>query len=91
MKPMIGQNKNKENTAEPNPKKPIYDQINWEWIEHIRTLSVPEKNRIAFEMAEFALTQKRLILADQNPDWTEEQVDYEAKRQVFGVSKEDFQ
>lgn len=53
-------------------------------LQGIRRMTVPEKNRQAFAAAEFALQQKRLILARENPDWTREKVDREARRQVYG-------
>jgi hypothetical protein len=34
--------------------------------------------------ADFAPNQKRLILAEEHPDWPGEEVDLEARRQVFG-------
>ena len=58
--------------------------INWGQIKAIRRMSVDEKNRMAFEAAEFALSQKRLLLAEENPDWPEEQVTAEARRLVYG-------
>lgn len=50
----------------------------------IREMSVAQKNRQAFSAAAFALRQKRLLLARAHPDRTEEQVDGEARRLVYG-------
>lgn len=65
-----------------------FGAIDWELIEKIRQLSVPEKNRRAFAAANFAIDQKRLILAEEHPDWPAEDVEREARRLVFGVSNE---
>lgn len=70
---------------QPSPK---FGSINWELIDHIRQLSIPEKNRRAFAAASFALRQKQLILAEEHPNWTSEKVKQEARRQVFGVPGE---
>jgi hypothetical protein len=65
--------------------KSKYESINWMLIEQLRRLSVAEKNEMAFAAADFALRQKRLILAKDHPDWPAERVDREARRLVFGV------
>jgi hypothetical protein len=65
-----------------------YGAINWELIERIKQLSAPEKNERAFAAADFALRQKKLILTEKYPEWPPEKVDREARRIVFGVSKE---
>jgi hypothetical protein len=70
----------------PSPRQ--YEAVNWDLIGHIGQLSVPEKNKRAFAAADFALRQKRLILAESHPDWLPEQVAGEARRLVFGVSQE---
>jgi hypothetical protein len=73
----------------PSLKRPStrqYEAVNWELVEAIRRLPVPEKNKRAFASAEFALRQKRLILAEEHPEWTEDKVDREARRQVYGVN-----
>jgi hypothetical protein len=67
------------------PSSGHYDAVNWELINHIRRLSIPQKNSRAFAAADFALRQKKLILAETHPDWTAEQVAGEARRQVFGA------
>lgn len=56
-----------------------------QWTRRLRDMSVPEKNATAFGAADFALRQKRLILAEERPDWPPEAVDREARRLVFGV------
>lgn len=50
------------------PSRPQFKTTNWELIEQIRRLSVPEKNERAFAAAQFALNQKRLILAEEHPN-----------------------
>jgi hypothetical protein len=72
--------------ASPSPKP--YEKTNWELIEAIGKLSVAEKNERAFAAAEFALRQKKLILAEENPDWSVTKVDKEARQIVFGVAEE---
>ena len=66
-----------------------YEAVNWTLIEAIRQLSVPEKNERAFGAAEFALRQKRLMLAEEYPAWSEKKTDREARRQVYGVVEYD--
>lgn len=63
------------------------ESTDWSLIKAIGQLPVSEKNERAFAAADFALTQKRLILAEEHPAWSEEQVDQEARRLVFGVSE----
>jgi DNA-binding transcriptional ArsR family regulator len=72
----------------PSPRQ--YEAVNWELITHISRLSVSEKNKRAFAAADFALRQKKLILAESHPDWSPEQVADEARRLVFGASAESF-
>lgn len=74
----------------PLQRSPIkqYGVINWELIERIRQLSVPEKNKHAFASAQFALRQKQLILAEEHPDWPAERVDREARQLVYGIPNE---
>lgn len=52
------------------PPKKQFAATSQQLIERIRQLSIPEKNRQAFAAANFALTQKRLILREEKPDWT---------------------
>jgi hypothetical protein len=70
------------------PSSPQYETVNWQLIQSLRQLSVPEKNKRAFAAADFALRQKKLILAEENPAWPPEKVANEARRQVFGISGE---
>lgn len=72
----------------PSLKRPTswqYDAVNWTLIEAISQLPVPAKNKRAFAAADFALRQKRLLLAEENPEWSEDKVDQEARRQVYGA------
>lgn len=55
------------------------------WVDHIRGMSVLQKLETAFAAADFALRQKQLILRDEQPEWTADRVEREARRQVFGV------
>lgn len=66
------------------PQKHLRQRPDWRHIEGICQMSVPEKNHQAFSAAEFALQQKRLILAQEHPDWTSEQVETEARQLVYG-------
>lgn len=72
------------------PSRQQYEAVNWELVTHIGRLSVPEKNERAFAAADFALRQKKLILAESHPDWSPEQVADEARRLVFGVAADSF-
>jgi hypothetical protein len=74
-----------EHPALQRPSSPQYEAVNWELINQIRRLSVAQKNSRAFAAADFALRQKKLILAETHPDWTDERVNKEARRLVFGV------
>jgi hypothetical protein len=49
---------------------------------------VAEQNKRALAAAEFALRQKQLILAEEHPDWFDEEVDLEARRLVYGQKDE---
>lgn len=53
-------------------------------LEGVRRMTVPQKNRQAFAAAAFALQQKRLLLARENPEWNAEEVDAAARRLVYG-------
>jgi hypothetical protein len=55
------------------------------WTRRLREMSVPERNETAFGAADFALRQKRLILAEERPAWPAKAIDREARRLVFGV------
>ena len=66
-----------------------FGAINWQLIHRLQQLSLPEKNAQAFAAAQFALNQKRLILREEHPQWSVEQVDQTARRIVFGISDKD--
>lgn len=68
------------------PSPTTYETKNWELIQAIGKLSVAEKNKRTFAAADFALRQKKLILAEEHPDWSEAEVEKEARQIVFGVS-----
>ena len=59
---------------------------NERYWEAVRSMSVAQKNKRAFEMADFALKQRRLILKKDNPDWSDAEVDIRAREIVFGVN-----
>jgi hypothetical protein len=64
-----------------------FEAINWDLVKQTRRWPVPEKNERAFAAADFALTQRRLILAEENPDWSADKVDQEARKVVFGLEE----
>ena len=71
----------------PIEKVNIYEEpVLWTYIEQVQQLPVTEKLRQTFAAAEFASQQKRLILAEQNANWTLEQIDDEARALVYGAS-----
>ncbi|UCC64513.1 MAG: hypothetical protein JSV36_05505 [Anaerolineae bacterium] len=51
-----------------------------------RAMSPARKLRAAFEMFEFALQLARTGTRMRHPDWTEEQVEVEARRLVTGTT-----
>lgn len=67
-----------------HPPPLVYGPADWTLVEALSRLPVPEKNAQAFAAAEFALRQKRLILAEEHPDWPATEVDEAARRLVFG-------
>ncbi|MCB8963301.1 MAG: hypothetical protein H6651_23520 [Ardenticatenales bacterium] len=69
------------------PPSPQYESINQELVAAVGALSVAEKNERAFAAADFALRQKRLLLAEQQPEFTAAEVENEARRLVFGASE----
>ncbi len=76
----------------PSLKRPFsqqYEGVNWRLVDALRRLSVAEKNNRAFAAADFALHQKRLLLAAEHPDWTEAEVQETARRLVYGVAQAD--
>ena len=66
-----------------------YEAVNWQLVEAIGQLTVSEKNKRAFAAADFALRQKRLLLAAEHPDWSEADLDETARRLVYGVTQAD--
>lgn len=70
------------------PSSTPFAATNWQLIEAIDQLATNEKNKRAFAAAEFALRQKKLILAEEHPDWSEAEVEKEARRLVFGAPME---
>lgn len=71
------------------PFSQAYEAVNWQLIEAIDQLTVSEKNKRAFAAADFALRQKRLLLAAEHPDWSEAEVQETARRLVYGVTQAD--
>ncbi len=69
------------------PSSPQYETVNWKLIAAIRQLSVSEKNRRAFAATEFALRQKRLILAEEHPNWSVAEVEEKARSVVYGSTQ----
>lgn len=65
------------------PSSSKYESTSWELVEAIKQLSVAEKNKRAFAAADFALRQKKLILAGEHPEWSDTKVEKEARRLVF--------
>ncbi|KAA3662227.1 MAG: hypothetical protein DWQ04_14060 [Chloroflexi bacterium] len=68
------------------PFSPQFETTNWQLIQAIRQLPVSEKNKRAFAASDFALRQKRLILAEEHPDWSAAQIDAAARQLVYGSS-----
>lgn len=66
-----------------------YEAVNWQLVEAIRQLPVSEKNKRVFAAADFALHQKRLLLAAEHPDWPESDLEETARRLVYGVTQAD--
>ncbi len=69
------------------PSSPRYETTSWILIEAISELSVAKKNERTFAAADFALRQKKLILAEEYPDWSDTKVEVEARRLVFGEAE----
>jgi hypothetical protein len=69
----------------PNPAR--FQSSDPAWTERLRAMPIEEKLATAFAAADFALKQKRLIMREERPEWPEEQVEREARRLVFGVSR----
>ena len=70
------------------PSLPQFDATNWRLVQAMRNLSVPEKNKRAFSASAFALRQKRLILAEEHPEWSDAQIDKIARQLVYGIQQE---
>jgi hypothetical protein len=66
------------------------EPVKWTFIEQFRHQPVSEKNKRAFAAADFALRQKKLILAEENPGWSSDRIEREARRLIFGVPPERF-
>jgi len=64
-----------------------YEAISWALIDALGDLSVSEKNQRAFAAADFALRQKQLILAESHPNWSEADIEAEARRLVYGTTE----
>lgn len=71
------------------PSTPQYEMTNWQLVNAIRELPVPEKNKRAFAAADFALRQKRLMLAEEHPDWSATELEEYTQQLVYGVSQEE--
>lgn len=65
------------------PRLSPHDEINQQYVESLRRMSVPEKLKLAFSSIDFALRQRELTLSEKHPDWSLEAVEQEARRQVF--------
>ncbi len=70
------------------PSSQAYESINWELIDAIRHLSVPEKNKRTFAAADFALRQKQLVLIEEHPEWTTAEAEKKARQIVFVTNLE---
>ena len=57
------------------------------YIDTLRAKSTDEKLAMSFGLADFALQQKRLILRQQHPDKSSNEIDHIARAQVFGLNK----
>lgn len=69
------------------PSSPTFGSVSWPLIHQIRQLSVAEKNGRAFAAAQFALDQKKLVLAEEHPEWTAQQCELEARQLVYGPNE----
>ena len=58
-------------------------------IRAIKALKPDEKTLRAFAAADFAFNQKRLILKEQRPDWSDEKIDKVSRQIVYGVEEID--
>ncbi len=55
----------------------------------IQNLKPEEKTLRAFAAADFAFKQRKLILQEQHPEWSEEEADKVARQIVYGAEKVD--
>lgn len=55
------------------------------WVERVRQMTIAQKQLVAYRAADDALRQKRLILAEEQPYWSAEQIEREARRLVYGA------
>jgi hypothetical protein len=62
-----------------------FNRYDVNWVQRVQAMSVPEKNEVVFAAADFALRQKRLILCEEQPQWSSDRVEREARRLVFGA------
>jgi hypothetical protein len=70
------------------PSPPSYETTSWELVEAIEELSVVKKNERAFAAADFAMRQKKLVLAEEHPEWPDAEVEKKARQIIFGVAEE---
>jgi hypothetical protein len=61
------------------------DAVETMHIQLYRLMDSARKMRMLFEMFEFAMHQARLGARHRHPDWSDEQVEAEARRLVTGV------
>lgn len=69
------------------PSSPNFGSVSWPLIDQIRQLSVAEKNGRAFAAAQFALDQKKLLFAEEHPEWTAQQCEGAARQLVYGPNE----
>jgi hypothetical protein len=74
-----------EETGEAASRRRLYEAVNPLQIETYRSWDGARKMRRMFEMFEFALRQTRLAVRSRHPDWSDEQIETEARRLVTGV------
>ena len=67
--------------GEPPPM--VTETVNWQQVAALREKPVYEKNRMASDMAGFALKQTQLLLLQERPDWSPDRIADEARRRVF--------
>jgi hypothetical protein len=72
-----------QHAAIERPVPSLKETINWQHIAALRQMPVNEKNRMVSGLADFALRQRRLLLAQEHPEWSPDRIATEAQRQVF--------